>query len=125
VQGAGEDGLGAVSGHPDGVGDLLGLGVRPDHVRLRFLTDLRIPPTSHQAERDLRPANPAEDLRPPPLGTAARHRYAISGYLSTAAKPGKDIIIAIRDALAGTLRCRPSRTRHNPAHRQSRNAFSW
>ena len=35
---------------------------------LRFLTDLRIPPTSNQAERDLRPVeNPAEDLRPAPL----------------------------------------------------------
>jgi hypothetical protein len=33
VQGAGEDGLGVIGGHPDGVGDLLGLGVQPDHVR--------------------------------------------------------------------------------------------
>jgi hypothetical protein len=32
VQGAGEDGLGVIGRHPDGVGDLLGLGVQPDHV---------------------------------------------------------------------------------------------
>jgi hypothetical protein len=32
-QGAGQGGLGVVGGHPDGVGDLLGLGVQPHHVR--------------------------------------------------------------------------------------------
>ena len=32
VQGAGQDGLGVIGGHPDGVRDLLGLGVEPDHV---------------------------------------------------------------------------------------------
>jgi hypothetical protein len=39
---------------------------------LRFLSDTAIPPTSNLAERDLRPSkisvNPAEDLRPAPLG---------------------------------------------------------
>ena len=30
VQGAGQDGLGVAGGHPDGVGDQLGLGVQPD-----------------------------------------------------------------------------------------------
>jgi transposase len=35
---------------------------------LRFLTDTAIPPTSNQAERDLRPSDPAEDIRPAPLG---------------------------------------------------------
>ena len=35
VQGAGQGGLGVAGGHPDGVGDLLGLGVQPDHVRGR------------------------------------------------------------------------------------------
>ncbi len=36
---------------------------------LRFLTDTAIPPTSNQAEGDLRTAKtPAEDLRPAPLG---------------------------------------------------------
>src|ERR1700678_4424590 len=33
VQGAGQGGFGVVGGHPDGVGDLLGLGVQADHVR--------------------------------------------------------------------------------------------
>ena len=33
VQGAGERGFGVVGGHPDGVGDLLDLGLEPDHVR--------------------------------------------------------------------------------------------
>lgn len=41
--------------------------VRCDDV-LRFAGDLRIPPTSNDAERDLRPAkNPAKDLRQAPL----------------------------------------------------------
>jgi hypothetical protein len=69
---------------------------------LRFLTDLRIPPTSNQAERDLRPAKTQQKisgrLR---CETAARHRYAVRGYISTAAKHGADIITAIRNALAG------------------------
>ena len=34
VQGAGQDGLGVAGGHPDGVGDELGLGVQLDHVRV-------------------------------------------------------------------------------------------
>src|SRR5208282_5756907 len=42
AEGAGEGGLGVVSGHPDRVGDQLGLGVQPDHVRVVL------------AERDLR-----------------------------------------------------------------------
>ena len=33
VQGAGQGGFGVIGGHPDGVGDLLGLGVQADHVR--------------------------------------------------------------------------------------------
>jgi hypothetical protein len=33
VQGAGQAGFGVVGGHPDGVGDLLDLGVQLDHVR--------------------------------------------------------------------------------------------
>ncbi len=38
-----------------------------EHDILRFLDDLRIPPTSNEAERDLRPAKTQQDLRPPPL----------------------------------------------------------
>jgi hypothetical protein len=35
--------------------------------------------------------------------TAARDRYAIRGYASTAVKHGTDTLTAIRDALAGKL----------------------
>jgi hypothetical protein len=34
---------------------------------LRFLSDLRIPPTSNQAERDVRPAKVQQKIRPAPL----------------------------------------------------------
>jgi transposase len=70
---------------------------------LRFTTDTRIPPTSNQAERDLRPAKTQEKisgrLRSEP---ATRHRYAIRGYLSTATKHHTPAITALRDALTGT-----------------------
>ena len=69
---------------------------------LRFLTDLRIPPTSNQAERDLRPAKTQQKISGRLRSeTATRHRYALRGYISTAAKHGEDIIAAIRGALAG------------------------
>ena len=69
---------------------------------LRFLTDLRVPPTSNQAERDLRPAKTQQKISGRLRSeTVTRHRYAIRGYISTAAKHGTDIITAIRDALAG------------------------
>ena len=69
---------------------------------LRFLTDLRIPPTSNQAERDPRPAKTQQKI----FGRltserAARDRYAIRGYLSTAAKHGTAIFTAILGALTG------------------------
>jgi transposase len=68
---------------------------------LRFLGDLRIPPTSNQAERDLRPSKTQQKisgrLRPE---TATRNRYAIRGYIDTARKHGEPVT-AIRDALAG------------------------
>jgi transposase len=75
---------------------------REDDV-LRFVTDTRIPPTSNQAERDLRPAKTQDKIsgRLRSL-TAARDRYAIRGYLSTAAKHGTDILTALRDAITGT-----------------------
>jgi transposase len=70
---------------------------------LRFLTGLRVPPTSSQAERDLRPARTQQKISGRLRSeTATRNRYAVRGYISTAAKHGQDIITAIRDALAGT-----------------------
>ncbi len=75
---------------------------RPDDV-LRFAYDLRVPPTSNQAERDLRPAKTQQKisgcLRSEDV---TRHQYRIRGYLSTAAKHGADQLTAIRDALLGT-----------------------
>jgi transposase len=69
---------------------------------LRFLGDLRIPPTSNQAERDLRPSKTQQKisgrLRSEP---ATRNRYAIRGYLDTARKHGEPVMAVIRDALAG------------------------
>jgi transposase len=75
---------------------------REDDV-LRFLTDLRIPPTSNQAERDLRPSKTQQKISGRLRSeTATRNRYAIRGYLDTARKHGVPVITAIRDALTGT-----------------------
>jgi transposase len=69
---------------------------------LRFLGDLRIPPTSNQAERDLRPSKTQQKISGRLRSeTATRNRYAIRGYLDTARKHGEPVITAIRDALAG------------------------
>jgi transposase len=74
---------------------------REDDV-LRFLTDLRIPPTSNQAERDLRPSKTRQKISGRLRSeTAVRHRYAIRGYLDTARKHGQPVITVIRDALTG------------------------
>ena len=69
---------------------------------LRFLPDLRIPPTSNGAERDLRPAKTQQKISGRLRSeTTTRHRYAIRGYISTAAKHGISIFTALRDAIAG------------------------
>ncbi len=74
---------------------------RQDDV-LRFTTDLRIPPTSNQAERDLRPAKTQQKISGRLRSEqATRDRYAIRGYISTATKHGTSVITAIRDALEG------------------------
>jgi transposase len=76
---------------------------------LRFLGDLRIPPTSNQAERDLRPSKTQQKISGRLRSeTATRNRYAIRGYLDTARKHGEDIITAIRGALAGNPWMPPS-----------------
>ncbi len=70
---------------------------------LRFTTDLRIPPTSNQAERDLRPAKTQQKISGRLRSEqATRDRYAIRGYISTAAKHGAHVLTAIHDALAGS-----------------------
>jgi hypothetical protein len=69
---------------------------------LRFVTDLGIPPTSNQAERDLRPAKTQQKISGRLTSEdVTADRYAIRGYISTVTKHGADVIIAIRDALAG------------------------
>jgi transposase len=69
---------------------------------LRFLSNLRIPPTSNQAERDLRPAKTQQKISGRLRSEkAARDRYAVRGYASTAVKHGHDALTAIRDALTG------------------------
>jgi hypothetical protein len=63
---------------------------------------LRIPPTSNQAERDLRPAKIQQKISGRLRSEqATRHGYAIRGYLSTAAKHGINVLAALRDALGG------------------------
>jgi hypothetical protein len=74
---------------------------RQDDV-LRFTTDLRIPPTSNQAERDLRPAKTQQKISGRLRSEqVTRDRYAIRGYISTVAKHGAHVLTAIHNALAG------------------------
>jgi len=74
---------------------------RQDDV-LRFTTDLRIPPTSNQAERDVRPAKTQQKISGRLRSEqVTRDRYAIRGYISTAAKHGAHVLTAIHNALAG------------------------
>jgi transposase len=69
---------------------------------LRFLTDTAIPATNNQAERDARPAKTQQKISGRLRSeTTTRHRYAVRGYASTAAKHGHQVFAAIRDALAG------------------------
>ncbi len=71
---------------------------------LRFTTDLRIPPTSNQAERDLRPAKIQEKIsgRLTDLDRT-QERYTIRGVLSTATKHGHNAIGVLRDMFCGRL----------------------
>jgi transposase len=69
---------------------------------LRFTTDLRIPPTSNQAERDLRPAKIQENIsgRLTDLDRA-KDRYLIRGVLSTATKHAVNPLGVLSDAFTG------------------------
>ena len=69
---------------------------------LRFLNDLRISPTSNDAERDLRPAKTQQKISGRLRSEdTTRHRYAIRGYISTAGKHGTDVLTALREAILG------------------------
>jgi transposase len=76
----------------------------------RFARDLRVPPTSNQAERDLRPAKTQQKISGRLTSeNVTRDRYRIRGYLSTAAKHGIDQLTAIRDAITGNPWTPPAR----------------
>ena len=100
-----------------GLSDTLSAGTRPGERKarlllevlrdrpadvLRFAHDLKVPPTSNQAERDLRPSKIQQKISGR-LTSIARteDRYTILGYVSTAAKHGLDKITALRHALTG------------------------
>lgn len=69
---------------------------------LRFAYDLRVPPTSNQAERDLRPAKIQQKISGRLTSEQrTKDRYRIRGYLSTAAKHGVNMINALHDAILG------------------------
>jgi transposase len=69
---------------------------------LRFTTDLAVPPTSNQAERDLRPAKCQQNISGRLTSTdRTQDRYTIRGYASTAVKHGHNALTALRDAITG------------------------
>ena len=72
------------------------------HDVLRFAHDLALPPTSNQAERDLRPSKCQQNVSGRLTSEdRTRDRYTIRGYLSTAVKHGHNGLTVLRDALLG------------------------
>ena len=69
---------------------------------LRFAHDLNAPHTSNQAERDLRPAKIQQKISGRLTSEQrTKDRFTIRGYLSTAAKHGRNVMDALRDAILG------------------------
>jgi hypothetical protein len=69
---------------------------------LRFAHDLNVPPTSNQAERDLRPSKTQQKISGRLTSEQrTKDRYRIRGYLSTAIKHGRNAIDAAHDAILG------------------------
>ncbi|MGH3518013.1 MAG: IS66 family transposase [Haloechinothrix sp.] len=69
---------------------------------LRFAHDLNVPPTSNQAERDLRPSKIQQNISGRLTSeNRTKDRYQIRGYLSTAAKHGHNMMNALRAAILG------------------------
>ena len=91
---------------------------------LRFAHDLRVPPTSNQAERDLRPAKIQQNISGR-LTSEKRteDRYRIRGYLSTAVKHGHNALHALREAISTTPGCHPT-SPGLPTTTPPRNKFS-
>jgi hypothetical protein len=74
-------------------------------------TDLRIPPTSNQAERDLRPSKVQEKISGRLTSEErTKDRYLIRGTLSTATKHLINPLTALRDAFTGTTWLPPAAT---------------
>jgi transposase len=74
---------------------------RPGDV-LRFAHDLKVPPTSNQAERDLRPSKIQQNISGRLTSEQrTRDRYKILGYVSSAAKNGMNKMQVLRDAVLG------------------------
>ncbi len=71
---------------------------------LRFAGDLKVSPTSNQAERDLRPAKIQQNISGRLTGVQrTRERYRIRGVLSTAVKHAVDPLTVLTSAFRGTL----------------------
>lgn len=68
---------------------------------LRFAHYLRVAPASNQAERDLRPAKIQQISGRLTSEKQTEDRYRIRGYLSTAAKHGRNMMDALRDTFLG------------------------
>lgn len=69
---------------------------------LRFAHDLRVPPTSNQAERDLRPSKIQQNISGRLTSEQrTKDRYRIRGYLSTATKHGHNMMDALHQAILG------------------------
>jgi hypothetical protein len=69
---------------------------------LRFAHDLKAPPTSNQAERDLRPAKVQQNISGRLTNEdRTQDRYTIRGYLSTATKHGQNMLTALRETFQG------------------------
>ena len=100
-----------------GLSDTIGHGSRPGERQarlllealrdrqadvLRFAHDLAVPPTSNQAERDLRPSKCQQNISGRLTSEdRTQDRYTIRGYLSTAIKHGRNGLTVLRDALIG------------------------
>jgi transposase len=100
-----------------GLSDTLSRGARPgeNKVRLllealrdreadvlRFAHDLAVPPTSNQAERDLRPSKIQQKISGRLTSEKrTQDRYTIRGYISTAIKHGLNGLAVLHDAILG------------------------
>jgi len=72
---------------------------RPDDV-LRFAHDLGVPPTSNQAERDLRPSKCQQNVSGRLTSEErTRDRYTIRSYVSTVVKHGRNALAELREAM--------------------------